>query len=140
MSTVIKILMCTFCLISTTGLLFAKSVAVITNKNNSATSIQKDALEKIYTGRDVDSFMPVDQVGAIKEVFYKEVTNKDIAQINQLWGHVEFVEKGTRPPEVGSDAAVINWVKKNNKGIGYVEKSAAGTDVKTLLIMDISAP
>ncbi|MBF0207492.1 MAG: hypothetical protein HQK53_11450 [Oligoflexia bacterium] len=140
MKTVIKILICTLFLISTTGSLLAKSVAIITNKDNSAASIEKGALEKVYTGRDVDSFLPVDQSGAIKEVFYKEVTNKNIAQINQLWGQIVFTGKGSKPPELDGDAAVINWVKSNNKGLGYVEKSAAGADVKTLLTLEISAP
>ena len=74
------------------------------------------------------SYVAVDQSkgAAVRDAFSKAVLGRPASAVATYWQQQIFAGKDVPPPEKGSDADVIAFVKGNPKAIGYV---AAGTDL-----------
>jgi len=84
--------------------------------------------------------VPVDQSGtsSVRKAFSEAVIGYSAAQVLQYWQKQMFSPSGLRPPQVkGSDAEVIEFVKKNAGSVGYVaDTTPLPPEVRTLALVD----
>ena len=62
----------------------------------------------------------------VRDAFSRDVLGRPASAVATYWQQQIFAGKDVPPPEKGSDADVLAFVKSNPKAIGYV---AAGTDL-----------
>ncbi len=61
---------------------------------------------------------------------------RSVSSIKNYWQRQIFSGKESPPPEVGSDAAVISFIKSHPGGIGYVSSKAPLDSVKVLSLTE----
>jgi len=108
-------------------------VVVIVNPKAADAPSSKEQVAQVFLGKS-SAFTPVDQAenGAIRNEFYKKVTDRDASQVKSVWSKLVFTGKATMPKEVGDSAAVKKAVAADPKAIGYIEKSAVDASVKAV--------
>jgi ABC-type phosphate transport system substrate-binding protein len=134
------ILIC-FIALAGTSSLFAQSFKLIVNEANTTTSLSAKEASDLFLKKKTKwssgtTVMPVDlsSASAIREKFSQQVHGKNTAAIRNFWQQAAFSGTATAPAEKGSDADVIEYVKKNPGAIGYVSPSASTQGVKTISI------
>ena len=117
-------------------------MAVIAHPSNSLAGISQEQLAKIYLGKtrefsDGKPVVPVDQRqgSALRNKFYKTVTDKDEIAVKAHWSKLLFTGKAQPPQDLGDDDSVKAWVAKNPEGLGYVDGKVLDKSVKVLLIL-----
>jgi len=117
-----------------TALNAAAETVVIVNPKNPATRMFSEQAAQFFLGKST-MFTPVDQAegSAIRNDFYKKVTDKDAAQVKALWSKLVFTGKAQAPKEYKSNADVKKAVADDPKAIGYIDKSAVDDTVKVIL-------
>jgi ABC-type phosphate transport system substrate-binding protein len=109
-------------------------LVVVVHPNSPAASMTNDQVAQVFLGKSTE-MKPVDQPESapIRSEFYKKVTDKEASQAKAHWAKMVFTGKATLPKEVGSSADVKKAVAADPKAIGYIEKSAVDSTVKTVL-------
>jgi ABC-type phosphate transport system substrate-binding protein len=109
-------------------------VVVVVNPNSTAATMTNDQVADVFLGKST-SLTPINQSESapIRNEFYKKVTDKEAAQAKAHWAKLLFTGKATMPKEVGNSADVKKAVAADPKAIGYIEKSAVDSSVKTVL-------
>lgn len=117
-----------------TALNAAAETVVIVNPKNPATRMFSEQAAQFFLGKST-MFTPVDQAegSAIRNDFYKKVTDKDATQVKALWSKLVFTGKAQAPKEYKSNADVKKAVADDPKAIGYIDKSAVDDTVKVIL-------
>lgn len=69
-----------------------------------------------------------------RERFAREVLNKSPAQLRSYWNQQIFSGKGVPPPELESEAAVIQYVLRNRGAVGFLP---AGIDPGEAVLVNI---
>jgi ABC-type phosphate transport system substrate-binding protein len=105
----------------------AQGYVVIVNAAGPA-ALSKDEVSKAFLKKG-SALAPVDQgkSAAVRDAFSKAVLGRPASAVATYWQQQIFAGKDVPPPEKGSDADVVAFVKANPKAIGYVS-SAAGLD------------
>ena len=117
------------------------SFRVIVNAKNPATRLDKrfvaDAFLKKRSrwGNDMP-IKPVDlsQKSAVRARFSRAVLGRDVAAVRRYWAQQVFSGRGVPPPELASDADVIEYVASHAGAIGYVSGSVAVDAVKIVTV------
>lgn len=111
----------------------AEVVAVVGAKSPAA-PMTNDQVAQFFLGKST-SMTPIDQPdgNAVRNEFYKKVTDKDASQAKALWSKLVFTGKASPPKEVAGSAEVKKAVAADPKAIGYIEKSAVDGTVKVVL-------
>ncbi len=114
---------------------FAETVVIVSAKNP-ATRMFSEQAAQFFLGKST-MFTPVDQAdgSAIRNEFYKKVTDKDAAQVKAIWSKLVFTGKAQAPKEFKTSAEVKKAVADDPKAIGYIEKSAVDDTVKVILTL-----
>ena len=115
-------------------------VAVVAHPSNPVSSLNTEAVERIFLGKD-GSFpgagpaVPVDQTEGsyARRQFVQKVLGKDENQLKAYWSRLIFTGKGTPPEAVANDAAVKRWLQAHPNGIGYIDDNSVDDSVKVLL-------
>lgn len=117
------------------GVAQAETVVIVSAKNP-ATRMFSEQAAQFFLGKST-MFTPVDQAdgSAIRNDFYKKVTDKDAAQVKAIWSKLVFTGKATAPKEYKSNADVKKAVADDPKAIGYIDKSAVDDSVKVILTL-----
>jgi ABC-type phosphate transport system substrate-binding protein len=119
------------------------NVFVIVNINSPVTSVTRKEVADIYLGRTkalgaIKQVMMLDQAMAspIRSRFYKNLTGKDVADIDSYWARLLFAGQ-TAPPLVLPDAdSVIATVHKNQSAIGYLDHLPTDKAVRVVLTLE----
>jgi len=133
-----------FCLfLSFSSICFADDIAIIANKNYPANKISILTLREIYLGEklmegDVRIKPFINKEHKLKTFFLEKVLGLNEDKFNAYWIKKVFQEGGTPPATKKSSEDLIEAVKEEKGGIGYVwKKEAKGEDIKILLILKI---
>lgn len=123
--------------VSACGSAFAGEIAVIVNPQNPATKMFSEQAAQFFLGKS-NLFTPVDQAkdSAIRKDFYQKAAGKSLAQVEAMWGKIEFSGKGSAPKALPSDAAVKKAVASDPSAIGYIDKDAVDGSVKVILTIN----
>ena len=112
---------------------------VIVNTANSSTKISKSDLNALFLKKmakwsDGIPTAPVNQSKktAVRDNFTSTVHGKTVAAIDSYWQQQIFSGRDVPPPEKGSDADVVAFVKANAGAVGYVSDGAATAGVKVV--------
>jgi ABC-type phosphate transport system substrate-binding protein len=110
---------------------------VIVNPANSAATMSRDQVADVFLGKST-ALSAVDQAESspARSEFYTKLTGKDSAQVKAIWVRLIFTGKATPPKEFTSSADVKKAVASDPKAIGYIEKSALDSSVKSVLTVD----
>lgn len=113
----------------------AEEIVVIVNL--AAAPLSKEQIIDLYVGRS-NYCTPIDQPAGsrIYVEFYKKVTGRDSAQIQEIWSRILFTDRGIAPKQLPDSAAVKKAVAANPKAVGYIEKSAVDASIKVVLSVD----
>ena len=68
----------------------------------------------------------------IYDLFLQKVLQRKKPQVNAYWSRMLFTGKALLPEQGADDSAVIDFVKNNPQGIGYVYSSSVTEDVRVI--------
>lgn len=115
---------------------------VVVNSSNDVSSLSRKQLSNIFMKKTArwpgeGEILPVDQAGTsrIREQFSRAVHGKSVLFVTRYWHRVIFSGRGIPPAEAGSSAAVLEFVRANRGGIGYVDPNVPLNDgVKVITV------
>lgn len=98
------------------------------------TAVERDFLVEAFLKKttrwpDGEVIAPVDQRpdSAIRKAFSQGVLKRSVAAVRSYWTQRIFSGRDIPPPEVDSDAKVVQYVATHPGAVGYV---AANADIK----------
>jgi ABC-type phosphate transport system substrate-binding protein len=113
---------------------------LIVNSANPVASLSREKASKMFLKKiskwdSGAAVAPVDldQGSPVRAAFSRAVHGKPVSAVVSYWQQLIFSGRDVPPPEKGSDAAVIAFVKANPGAIGYVGGSVP-SDVKVLVL------
>ncbi len=120
----------------------ADSFKLVVHSTNSVSSLTQDKTSRLFLKKTTrwdsgDKVLPVDQLkkSSLRETFSQAVHGKDVRSIESYWQTQIFAGRATPPPELASDAEVLDYVRSNAGAIGYVSQNATvGDGVKVVKI------
>ncbi len=123
--------------------LLAGDLVVVVHLENPLTTITKDNLASIYTGKK-SSWKKGGKIKAydqkfdseIAKEFIEEKIGKTINDYQAYWMEKMLSGESTPPKSLGSDVEVIETVSKNKGGIGYIDSDNLTDKVKKIEIKD----
>jgi ABC-type phosphate transport system substrate-binding protein len=79
-------------------------------------------MKRTTTWGDGSRVRPVDQAvtANVREAFSRTVHGKSARAVKNQWSQIIFTGQGSPPPEVASDAKVLEYVLSNPGAVGYV--------------------
>jgi len=117
------------------------SFRVIVNHDNPITSANDQLLTNIFLKRRTDwpdgaAIRPVDLKAdsPTRQEFSGTILRRSVAAVKSYWQQVIFSGRGSPPPELESDEAVIEYVAGHPGAIGYVSSAASLTQVKAITV------
>lgn len=107
------------------------SYLIIVHPNNPVQEVDKSFLRNAFLKRtpqwpNNESIRPVDlgTNSQTREQFSNDVLGRRVAEVKIYWSQQIFSGKNVPPPELDSDAAVIDYVLHNNGAVGYVSEGS----------------
>ncbi|MCP4661581.1 MAG: hypothetical protein GY856_39780 [bacterium] len=145
-----KKLACILCVLTLLAFVFgslaqeATGFKVVINADNPTIELEKKKVAKMFLKRlprwdDDEHVMPVDQMqeSLVRQAFSKSVHGKSVSMIKSYWQRMIFSGREVPPEEVATDAQVLEFVRREPGGIGYVAEDAElGSGVKELTVTD----
>ncbi|WP_026374858.1 phosphate ABC transporter substrate-binding protein [Aestuariibacter salexigens] len=121
------------CLLASWALNATAAVSVIVHPSN-ADSIDESTIKRLFLGKDKSfpggtSAEPINLADGSdgQSVFNDAVLSKSDSQVKAYWSKLLFTGKGTPPPTVDNDAAMLQAVASNPNAIGYITGDADGS-------------
>ena len=115
-------------------------VVAIVSASSPISALTKNEISDIFLGKaarfpDGRPVVPIDQAEAstVREVFYKQYTDRSPAQIKAYWSKIIFTGRGKPPKAVANDNEARTLVAANPHAIGYIERTSVDARVKVLL-------
>ncbi len=78
----------------------------------------------------------LDSRSSVRAEMSQFIHERSVASIKNYWQRQIFSGHNTPPPELDTDQAVVDFVKSNRGGIGYVSVDFATSGVKVITISD----
>ena len=122
----------------------ATDLVVIVNPASGIERMSREEVPAICLGRARKlpsgiTALPIDQTTAgDRPRFYRELVNKEIAEINAYWARLIFTGQSSPPRQADSAGDIIEIVSGNKGAIGYVPRALADKRVK--VVIDLGAP
>ena len=118
----------------TLGITLFANMSVITSKQNSLGSVDRETLSNVYlkkvTSVDNKKVVPIDNIDDYNE-FYKKVVKKTPQQIHSYWMKEIFTGK-KRPPKKVLDKELKKGLLEDSNTIGYSKSEANKVDTKVI--------
>lgn len=115
--------------------------AVVVHPGNPSASFSRDFLEDAFLKRTTEfpggeGIKPVDQsaTSAVRELFTRRVLRRSVAAVKSYWQQRIFSGRGSPPPELASDALVLEYVLAHEGAIGYI---ADGVDPRGAKVVPV---
>jgi ABC-type phosphate transport system substrate-binding protein len=120
----------------------AAELVVIVNAKNPVATLTADQVSQLFLGKS-GSFpggaaatpFNLGEGVALRDEFHAKVTDKNPGQVKAYWAKQMFTGKASPPRELGSVAEVKKMVASDPGAIGYVDKSALDSSVKSVLVV-----
>ncbi|HEU4886659.1 MAG TPA: phosphate ABC transporter substrate-binding protein [Thermoanaerobaculia bacterium] len=115
---------------------------VVVHASNPVVSMTRAELSAIYMRRtrswpDGTEILPIQQPAAsrLHEPFSRAVHGKSGAYVTRYWQRLIFSGRAVPPRELRSDAAVLDFVRRNAGAVGYVDARTPLSDgVKAIAV------
>jgi ABC-type phosphate transport system substrate-binding protein len=131
------------CLVGAPSVAAAPAFRVIVNPSNRQASASREFvvelfLKKITRWSDGEAARPVDQRAdsAVRRAFSESVLKRSVQVVKTYWQQRIFSGRGVPPPELDSDALVVEYVLKHRGAVGYVSGTCELGGAKVLVVID----
>jgi len=113
---------------------------LVVHGSNAVKSLTRDQVSRIFLRKitlwdNHKPVLPVDQSAdaPVRRAFTKRVHQRTIAAVQTWWQQQTFAGVAVAPPERGSDAAVLDYIRKYRGAIGYIRSGVPlGPNVKAI--------
>ena len=121
-----------------------ESFKIVVDAANPVSSLSKTEASRLFLKKRSRwdhgiRVFPVDQLpaGSVRQAFSRQVHGRSVDAVKGYWQAQLFSGNATPPPEVASDADVLDYVRSHDGAIGYVTGSARITEgVKVLTLTE----
>lgn len=128
-------------LLALAGNIAAAEVVVVVSPQNPTTTLSRSEVSNIFLGK-INRFpngqpaVPIDQPedSRQRKDFYRDVSNKQPADIKAYWSRMIFTGRGQPPMVVEGDEQVKKSLTGRPDGIGYIDRAAVDDSVKVLAV------
>jgi ABC-type phosphate transport system substrate-binding protein len=114
---------------------------LVVHPRNPATSVDakflSDAfLKKVTRWPTGDVILPADLAtdSPVRREFTETVLGRSVAAVRSYWQQLIFSGRDVPPPELESDAAVVQYVLKHRGALGYISGNADASAVKLITV------
>lgn len=115
---------------------------VVVDSGNPESAFSQEEISRLFLKKTLTwstglKVVAVDQASsrAVREAFTRDVHGKSVSAVKAYWQKMIFSGRMTPPPELASDIEVLNYVRNNSGGIGYVSAGATvGTGLKVVRV------
>lgn len=118
-------------------------VKIVGHAGTTPETIAKKDLARIFLKKktkwpDGRSAEPVDQKRApeLREQFCEQILGLGVDMVESHWQAQVFSGRNTPPVTLGSDAEVVEFVRRTPGAVGYVSATAATSGVNVIRILD----
>jgi ABC-type phosphate transport system substrate-binding protein len=128
-------------LLALAGNIAAAEVVTVVSPQNPTTTLSRGEVSNIFLGK-INRFpngqpaVPIDQPedSQQRKDFYRDVSNKQPADIKAYWSRMIFTGRGQPPMVVDGDEQVKKTLAGRPDGIGYIDRAAVDDSVKVLAV------
>ena len=128
-------------LLALAGNIAAAEVVTVVSSQNSTTTLSRSEVSNIFLGK-INRFpngqpaVPIDQPedSQQRKDFYRDVSNKQPADLKAYWSRMIFTGRGQPPMMVDGDEQVKKSLAGRPDGIGYIDRAAVDDSVKVLAV------
>ncbi len=128
-------------LLALAGNIAAAEVVIVVSPQNPTTTLSRSEVSNIFLGK-INRFpngqpaVPIDQPESSqpRKDFYRDVSNKQPADIKAYWSRMIFTGRGQPPMVVEGDEQVKKSLTGRPDGIGYIDRAAVDDSVKVLAV------
>ena len=128
-------------LLALAGNIAAAEVVTVVSPQNPTTALSKSEVSNIFLGK-INRFpngqpaVPIDQPedSQQRKDFYRDVSNKQPADIKAYWSRMIFTGRGQPPMVVDGDEQVKKTLAGRPDGVGYIDRAAVDDSVKVLAV------
>ena len=128
-------------LLALAGNIAAAEVVIVVSPQNPTTTLSRSEVSNIFLGK-INRFpngqpaVPIDQPedSQQRKDFYRDVSNKQPADIKAYWSRMIFTGRGQPPMVVDGDEQVKKTLAGRPDGIGYIDRAAVDDSVKVLAV------
>ena len=121
----------------------ADGFRIVVHADNPVSSLTRDKLSKLFLKRVTNwdngqAVLPVDlgDSSPVREAFSKQVHGKSLSAVRAYWQQRIYSGADVPPPQVGSDAEVIAYVRAHPGAVGYVSPATSDPVVKVVKIAE----
>ncbi len=121
---------------------YAENLAVIVNPAIDLDKVDKKAIINIFMGRQntLDGRttaipLDIDNDSKMRAIFYKNLVDRDLAEVNSYWARLLFSGKSSPPRKLSSTKEVLAAVADNKSAIGYVPVTQINDQVKVVYLL-----
>jgi antitoxin component of RelBE/YafQ-DinJ toxin-antitoxin module len=118
---------------------YAEDLAIITNMNNTNTTLTQSEAINIFLGRfrqfaNGTKAIPLDN-DSLKNDFYIQLVNKSPSEIKAYWATLVFSGRTQPPKSVKDTKNVIDAIRQETQAITYIPADQVNNQVKVLLVL-----
>jgi ABC-type phosphate transport system substrate-binding protein len=109
---------------------------VVVHRTSRVESLSRAEISAIFLRR-TRSWSPIDQppTARIRDRFSNAIHGKSVPYVVRYWQRLIFAGRAIPPAEGKSDAAVLDFIRRNPDAIGYVALATPlGDDVKAIAV------
>lgn len=114
---------------------------VIVNPRNPRKTAPREYVADAFLKRrtrwdDGETIRPVDLVASstVRRRFSEDMLKRSVEAVRAYWQQRIFSGRGVPPPELKTDADVVEYVLKHRGGVGYVSGAAKLAEAKVLVV------
>jgi ABC-type phosphate transport system substrate-binding protein len=128
-------------LLALAGNIAAAEVVIVVSPQNPTTTLSRSEVSNIFLGK-INRFpngqpaVPIDQPESSqpRKEFYRDVSNKQPADLKAYWSRMIFTGRGQPPMVVDGNEQVKKSLAGRPDGIGYIDRAAVDDSVKVLAV------
>jgi len=116
---------------------------VIVHADSPVSSLTRDRLSKLFLKKVTNwengqAVLPIDlgDSSSVRETFSKQVHGKSLSAVRAYWQQKIYSGADVPPPQAGSDAEAIAYVRSHPGAVGYVSATPSDPAVKTVKIAE----
>lgn len=122
----------------------AEKLVIIVNPSLPVDQLSKHDVVNIFMGRqkklgDNQLALPIDLAGtedsSVRAEFYRQLLNRDLAEINSYWARLIFSGKNSPPTKMETSAEILDVVAQNPAAIAYLPVSQVNGNVKVVFTL-----
>ncbi len=119
----------------------AEIYLVVSESSPIQTISRKEAID-LFTGRTrsvagagVTQLFDLSRDSQQRAQFYESLTGKSLAQINSYWSRLMFSGQNMPPQVLPSEDVMIEILRTNPNGLGYLSQRPSAAGLRTVLIL-----